>query len=387
LRNELGDPALTFIRPSYMAGSEGLLAGERLQYDLRRMELAYLDLNRREYELTQQVSLAQTAPLALLQLRRTGRCIFTVPEEVFDLVSPGLYFRRIRSVAVTIPCVTGDIPGVPCTVRLLRSRIRSSPLVGDGYPRDPDGDDRFTELAGAPDAIVTSRGIDDTGTFDPTGSDERLAPFALRGAIGEWSLELPTDPAPVDWDTLTDVVLTYRYTARDGGEPLRRAAGANLRGLLADGVKAGCLRLLSVQHEFPSAWARFTASPAGDGGVNAPRAALTIQLDRKHYPIFAGAGPKALISIDVMAVPTDTTTTMITMSDRALDTENPHVPRQSLPLDATAELGGLLRGQLPHPASGANAGWPTVPPPTGQLSLYFEDNAIEDLFLLLRWRV
>ncbi|WNM37569.1 hypothetical protein RMN56_20660 [Micromonospora halotolerans] len=386
LRNELGDPSLTFIRPSYLAGSEGLLAGERLQYDLRRMELAHLDLNRREYELTQQVSLAQIAPLALLQLRRTGGCTFTVPEEALDVISPGLYFRRIRSVAVTIPCVTGDVPGVPCTARLLRSRIRASPLVGDGYPYDPDGDDRFTEIAGAPDAIVTSRGVDDTGTFEPPGADERLAPFALRGVIGEWSLELPADPAPVDWDTLTDVVLTFRYTARDGGEPLRRAAGAHLRGLLAAGGAAGCLRLLSVQHEFPNAWARFTASAAGDGAAGAPRAALALQLDRKHYPVFAGAGPTALVSIDVVAVPANPATTAITMSDRALDTDNPGVPRRSLTLAAAAELGGLLRGELPRPAVRADPGWPTVPPAAGELSLFFEDNAMESLFLLLRWR-
>jgi hypothetical protein len=41
--------------------------------------------------------------------------------------------------------------------------IRTSPLIGDsGYPASPDGDDRFAELLGSTDAIVTSSAINDT---------------------------------------------------------------------------------------------------------------------------------------------------------------------------------------------------------------------------------
>src|SRR5262249_8010365 len=57
LQQELGDPSLTFLRFDYMGGNEGLLAGERLLLDIKRMEMAYHDLNRREYELTKHVSL------------------------------------------------------------------------------------------------------------------------------------------------------------------------------------------------------------------------------------------------------------------------------------------------------------------------------------------
>ena len=60
------------------------------------MEMAYHDLNQREYELTKHVSLLQIDPLALVQLRATGSCLFTMPEEVFDLDCPGHYFRRIK---------------------------------------------------------------------------------------------------------------------------------------------------------------------------------------------------------------------------------------------------------------------------------------------------
>ena len=57
LQHELGDPGRTFLQYDYLAGREELLAGERLALDVKRMELAYHELNRREYELTKHVSL------------------------------------------------------------------------------------------------------------------------------------------------------------------------------------------------------------------------------------------------------------------------------------------------------------------------------------------
>jgi hypothetical protein len=389
LRNELGDQQLTFVQPSYLAGPEGLLAGEKLHLDIRRMEFAYLDLNRREYELTQRVSLLQVAPWALLQLQASGRCTFTVPEELFDFNTPGHYFRRLRSAAVSIPCVTGDMTGVACTARLLRSRIRTSPLIGDsGYPASPDGDDRFAELLGSTDAIVTSSAINDTGLFEAGGQDGRLVPFELKGAVGEWSLGLPTDPAPFDLATIRDVVLLLRYTAREGGEPLRRAASSHLRSLIAAAGATGSSRLLSVRHEFPTAWARLTAGVAGNGTADKPRAELALELHREHYPFFAGnPGPTALVSIDVVALAQKRSTASIPVADRALDSDDPSKKTRTLMLTRRAELGGLLRGTLPrNPSSGGDPGWESLPAPVGDLTLYFEDNALDDLYLVLRWQ-
>src|SRR5262249_42516224 len=136
LQHELGDPNLSFLQFGYLSGKEGLLAGEKLYFDVKRMEMAYHDLNQREYELTKHVSLLQVNPLALIQLRATGRCVVSLPEDLFDLDGPGHYFRRIKSVAVSIPCVTGPYTSVNCTLSLLKSSIRKSPLPRDGYPRE-----------------------------------------------------------------------------------------------------------------------------------------------------------------------------------------------------------------------------------------------------------
>src|SRR5262249_55785524 len=127
LQHELGQKDLTFIQFGYLAGKEGLLAGEKLYFDVKRMEMAYTDLNQREYELTKHVSLLQIDPMVLVKLRATGRCQFTIPEACFDMDAPGHYFRRIKSVAVSIPSVTGPYTSVNCTLTILKSSIRTSP--------------------------------------------------------------------------------------------------------------------------------------------------------------------------------------------------------------------------------------------------------------------
>src|SRR5262249_27943119 len=116
LQHELGIPDAAYLQYGYLAGKEGLLAGEKLHFDLRRMEMAYHDLNQREYELTRHVSLLQLNPVGLLQLRKTGRCTVAIPETLFDLDGPGHYFRRIKSVALSVPCVTGPYTSVNCTL-------------------------------------------------------------------------------------------------------------------------------------------------------------------------------------------------------------------------------------------------------------------------------
>ena|ERR1022692_605316 len=69
---ERGHTARTFIGCDHWDNLlEGLLAGERLQLDVARMEKEYLDLNCREYELTKHISLRLKFPLEFLTLKLT----------------------------------------------------------------------------------------------------------------------------------------------------------------------------------------------------------------------------------------------------------------------------------------------------------------------------
>src|SRR5437879_12791583 len=80
----------SFIQFGYWDSlKKGLLAGERLHYDLRRMELAYLDQNKRDYEITKHISLVLLNPLALIALKETGQCVVELPEAFFDMDYPG----------------------------------------------------------------------------------------------------------------------------------------------------------------------------------------------------------------------------------------------------------------------------------------------------------
>ena len=77
-RHELGLSDSVFIRFGYWDSlKKGLLAGERLGHGLKRMEAAYLEQNRREYELSKTVSLALLDPAALVRLKQTGECFIT----------------------------------------------------------------------------------------------------------------------------------------------------------------------------------------------------------------------------------------------------------------------------------------------------------------------
>ena len=103
MKQELMRPELDatqFIQFNYWdTGHQGLLSGEALYLDIKRMEMAYHDNNKRELELTRHVSLRQLDPLALLSLRITGSCTVTVPEWLYDRDCPGHYMRRIKSVS------------------------------------------------------------------------------------------------------------------------------------------------------------------------------------------------------------------------------------------------------------------------------------------------
>lgn len=246
---------------------KGLLAGEGLHHDIKRMEVAYLDDRRREYELTRHVSLRKLDPIALLRLRRDGECVVRVPEAWFDLDSPGHYMRRIKTVALSIPAVAGPHVPVRCTLTLLRSSIRVSPKIDSEYARTGVDDPRFRDDIVGMQSIVTSRAKEDSGLFETNLHDELYLPFEGAGADSEWRLELPRSFRQFDYDTIADVVLHLRYTAREGGSELRKASQEGLRAALGSqttaetGSGGGLFCVVSARRDFPDAWARFLTPP------------------------------------------------------------------------------------------------------------------------------
>src|SRR5262249_372175 len=74
-------------------------------------------------------------------------------------------------------------------------------------------------------------------------------------------LELPNDFRAFDYDTITDVILHMRYTARNGGNSLKEKATSELQAVINSIASAtaevGLMRLFSIRHEFPTEWHRF----------------------------------------------------------------------------------------------------------------------------------
>ncbi len=282
LRLELGDRDASFVQFGYWDTlKKGLLAGERLALDLRRMEAAYLERNVRDPELTRHVSLALLSPRELLRLKQDGTCVIDLPEALFDLDHPGHYLRRIKSLSVTIPCVTGPYVGVPCKLTLLKSQIRTSTDVGRGYRSGGDNDARI--LVSRPAQILfLSSAQGDSGLFETNLRDERFLPFEGHGAVSSWQVDLPTDFRPFDYDTISDIVLHVRYTAKYG-DALRAACVGELRDALnavaQDAGATGFARLFALRQEIPDRFHAFLHPPAG-----ANQHEMTVPLTPERFP-------------------------------------------------------------------------------------------------------
>ena len=275
MRKEFDD--LSLIKFGYWDGArKGLLSGDALYLDLKRLEMAYHEHNLREYEMTKHVSLHRLDPMALLKLKATGSCEIAIPEWVFDMDSPGQYMRRIKTVSISIPCITGPYTGVHCKLSLLRSSIRTSSLKGDDYARSGDEDDRFRDFAGSIQSIVTSNAQNDSGLFETNLRDERYLPFEGAGAISRWRLEIPNDIPQFDLESITDVVLHIRYTCREAGHLKQDAVTFVTENVLQ--APDNLFQLFSLNYDFANAWHAFTAA-----GSDAQRV-LNIKIDRNNFP-------------------------------------------------------------------------------------------------------
>jgi hypothetical protein len=281
-RYELGLDDSNFIQFGYWDSmKKGLLAGERLHHDLKRLETAYLAQNKREYELTKSISLALLDPVALIELKKTGECFFSLSEALFDLDHPGHYLRRIKTISLTIPCVTGPYTSVSATLTLQSNRIRKKTSTSPQYAWSGDfNDDHFNYNLGGIQSIATSNSQNDSGLFELNFRDERYLPFEGAGAISTWRIQLPKDFRQFDYDTISDIVMHMRYTAREGGEVLKEEAIEEIRSLLIEApAEISLIRAFSAKHEFPSEWHQFLHPNARADHHN-----LNLDLSQKRFP-------------------------------------------------------------------------------------------------------
>ena len=339
--HELGVPAFNIIRNDYWSSRRSsLLAGDRLHQDIKRLDIAYLEQNRREYEMTKHISLRRLNVEALVKLRiknsTTGRCRcdFKIPEWLFDLDTPGHYLRRIKSVSVSIPSVAGPYTSINCKLTLLKSSVRHD-KAHQTYSRPSTGNTpNFTDYFGATESIVTSTGSGDSGLFETQLRDERFLPFEGSGVISTWRLELPGEYPQFDYSTISDVVLTIRYTARDGGDSLRDDATAAIASLLSPTETPAPSTLifqvlLSCRSDFPTEWARAKADPNLD---------LVIPIKSDLLPYWMAAAGLEVKGVRYADLPQGQAAEVQFLPATALEVENASVTMRTVPPGKTDRL-------------------------------------------------
>ncbi len=262
---------------------QGLVAGERLRNELNLLEKAYMDANTRDNEITRHISLAVLNPSALNDLKINGKCEFDIPEMLYDFDFPGQYLRRIKSVAVTIPAVTGPYTNVSCKLNLLTSRYRHDPTctgTAEDYKMKEE-DPRFTLDPIGIQSIAISNGQNDRGLFEFNFNDERYLPFEGAGTISRWQIELPDPYRQFDYQTISDFILHVSYSAKDAGGELKNGCLANIEDYIADFFNNPD-SMLGLAFDWKAQFADELFQISDNNGDHQ----TAFQITRQHFPFF-----------------------------------------------------------------------------------------------------
>jgi hypothetical protein len=141
---------------------------------------------------TRRLSLKDLDSKALTALRMGGSCDIPVPTWWLDRLDAGIRNRRVRSVSVSIPCISGPKASVNATLTF--GGVTSSPIA----------------------RIHLASGVSDYG-WDMGLRAESYVPFEniSLDADATWKLQLSPYTA-VDKSSIADVVLQLEYTANRG---------------------------------------------------------------------------------------------------------------------------------------------------------------------------
>lgn len=386
-KHELGldDKATLFVKSSnWNSLKEGLLAGEHLHHDLKRMESAYLDRNVREFEITKHISLLQLDPGALIKLRQDSKCHFSLPEVLFDLDYPGHYMRRIKMVSLSIPCIVGPYASVSATLKLNKSEIRIKPTGAYERQLEPADAPHFVQTSATLMAVVTSNAQQDSGMFEPNLRDERYLPFEGAGVISTWSIELPSEFHSFDYDTIADVILHVRYTARSSDDLKTKVSKGLLSAINAiksavDNTGIGIARLFSLRQEFPTEWHQLVGGTHPDAAGNQSQ---LFAITKNHFPFLFAAKQIRISSVDLYASPKPSA-------------ENPRFPAMTVTppkgiatsLTGTIKVGRLLGKTLTLAAEvavGEIATW-KLEIPTADVAEFQKD--MDDILMVFHYKL
>ncbi len=213
------------------------------------MERRYLERNERRLELTKTISLRQlfergvfgpeTQWPDVIAALIAGKVDFELPQRLFDEDYPGHYCRTVVTASLSVPVVLGPYDDLKATLTQLRSVTALEPNPDslpylyreEGHELPPP--DVVLNLRNN-QQIAISTGVDDAGMHQMSMSDDgRYFAFEGTGADSTWRLEFPrsnTQEQQKIINSMTDVIIHLRYTAKVGGPAYKAAVLEKLEG-------------------------------------------------------------------------------------------------------------------------------------------------------------
>jgi hypothetical protein len=184
----------------------------------------------------------------LLKLITQKEADLELPEWLFDMDYPGHYLRRIKSISISIPNVSGANTTVSFMLSLQEAWVRKVSTGADYGEPNHNEPTRFICQTGGMQSICTSSAQNDSGMFELNFNDERYLPFENAGVISKWRMKFP-GINQFDLSSVSDVILHINYTALYDGV-LEGKAKIALQEKLPN---AGAI-LFSPKQDFPDEW-------------------------------------------------------------------------------------------------------------------------------------
>jgi len=235
-------PKMFITNNHFNADKKGLLAGESLYMEIKKMEAEYLTDHKRKHEITKHISLAMLDPEQIIKLRTDGTCNINIPELLFDMDYPGHYNRRIKSVSLTIPSITGSYTSLSASLSLTENKYKKQ----DGKTHN------VSNIATS--AISTSNAINDSGMFEFNFNDARYLPFEGAGVDTVWTLSLPNQLRQFDYNSISDVIMHVNYMSE--GSYSKTAEDKVIEVLNAAASGNTLTSIFSLKAQYPDAWAK-----------------------------------------------------------------------------------------------------------------------------------
>ncbi|MBC3363965.1 neuraminidase-like domain-containing protein [Pseudomonas sp. SWRI154] len=234
---EMGDFKSRFIRPDvWMDTYHGLTTGYSLKLDLLRMAAARIKRDEHRLELVKTISLrSRLGDNWKDKITDEGELPFSLDERMFNEDYPGHYCRQVKRLSLTFPGLLGPYENVRAVLVQTSSATIVEPNIDTvkylhGSSEVPPSDGSLVVNLRPYQQAAFSVGLDDSGVVG-FPDDDRYQRFEGTGAHASYQLTFPRYSSGAQrklLGSLTDIILTLTYRAKDGGPSFAALVEAEL---------------------------------------------------------------------------------------------------------------------------------------------------------------